>query len=180
MSRAIDMLRAEHEAILAALNILDTFTQQVSADQTVECEDIDALLALFNEFADKCHHGKEEDLLFPALVKAGLTAGAGPLAVMLSEHEQGRRLVREMTEAAHPPLNLLDFFDAARAYSQALRSHIERENTVLFPMAEEVLTQTQLDTLADAFEEHEIRLIGRGRHEELHALIKRLQKRYLM
>lgn len=180
MSRAIDMLKQEHQAIVAALNILDTFTQQISAEQTVDGDDIAALLGLFEEFADKCHHGKEEDLLFPAMVKAGLSAGGGPLAVMLDEHEQGRRMIRQMREAAEPPLELMDFAQAAKAYSANLRAHIDKENTVLFPMAEEVLTQTQLDTLADAFEEHEINIIGRGRHEELHALIKRLQKRYLM
>ncbi len=180
MSRAIDMLTQEHQDILAALNILDTLTMQIGAEQTVDGDDIASLMGLFEEFADRCHHGKEEDLLFPALAKAGVVAGAGPLAAMLSEHETGRRLIRQMKEAAEPPLELQDFASAAQAYSTALRAHIEKENAVLFPMAEEVLTERQLETLADAFEEHEIKIIGRGRHEELHALIKRLQKRYLM
>ncbi|MEY3201469.1 MAG: hypothetical protein RIR70_1019 [Pseudomonadota bacterium] len=180
MSRAIEILKHEHEAIIAALNLLDTFTQQLSADQAVNGDDLHALLGLLSEFADKCHHGKEEDLLIPALVKAGLSAGGGPLASVMNEHAEGRRLLRVMEEAAAPPLNLADFASAAERYSALLRAHIEKENEALFPMAEEVLTQTQLNTLADAFEEHEIKVIGHGRHESLHALLKRLQKRYLM
>jgi len=180
MSRAIDILKQEHEAIIAALNILDTFTQQLSADQAVNGDDISALLSVFSEFADRCHHGKEEELLFPALVRAGLASGQGPLASMLNEHVEARRCLREMNAAATPPLNLADFGQAAERYSALLRAHIDKENEALFPMAEEVLSQTQLDALADAFEEHELKLMGAGRHEALHALIKRLQKRYLM
>ena len=180
MSRAIDTLKHEHDAIIAALNILDSLTQQMSQDQAVDANDIDALLNVFTEFADKCHHGKEEDLLFPALVKAGLTTDREPLAVMLREHAEGRRLSREMHIAATAPLDVNDFSEAARAYSESMRSHIEKENTLLFPMAEETLSKAQLDTLAEAFAEHEIKLIGPGRHDELHGVIKRLQKRYLM
>ncbi len=51
-------------------------------------------------FADGCHHRKEEGVLFKALQANGMPAGQGPIAVMLSEHEQGRKFTRNMRAAA--------------------------------------------------------------------------------
>ncbi len=50
-------------------------------------------------FADQCHHGKEEDLLFPAMEAAGIPRESGPIGVMLEEHNIGRQYVRGMAEA---------------------------------------------------------------------------------
>lgn len=180
MSQAIQILRHEHDVILAAINLLDSMTQQMSSEQAVESDDVVQLISVLSEFAEKCHHGKEEDLLFPALVKAGLSKDAGALALMLQEHETARSLMRDMQTASRAPLHVSDFASAAEGYSTTLRNHIEKENELLFPMAEETLTQTQLNALTDAFEEHEQKIIGPGRHDELYGIIKRLQKRYLM
>lgn len=180
MSAAIDILKHEHDIILAALNLLDSLSQQMGAEQAVDARDVDDLLSVFREFADKCHHGKEEDLLFPALVKTGLAADSGPLAEMLREHVEGRRAMRAMEDAAQAPLEVAEFVSAAQDYSRLLRAHIEKENTILFPMANQVLSAAQLDALERGFGEFESKTMGPGRHDELHALIKRLQRRYLM
>jgi hemerythrin-like domain-containing protein len=50
-------------------------------------------------FVDKCHHGKEEGLLFPALEAVGVSRNGGPIGVLLEEHRKGRSLTAEMTAA---------------------------------------------------------------------------------
>lgn len=178
MSTAIDVLRHEHDAILMALKILDSIADQANKN-TIAPADAQNFLGFLREFVDKCHHGKEEGLLFPAMIEAGLPAQGGPLAVMLHEHEEGRALVAAMAKASEPTLDSKSFFDAARDYSAHLRSHIDKENTVLFPMAEQILEPAVLKVLEDGFEQHEEQVIGHGRHEELHAMLKDLKARYL-
>lgn len=60
MSQATDVLRHEHDAILLVLKILDKISDEVSVGK--------------REFSDTCHYGKEEGLLFPAIIEAGRPA----------------------------------------------------------------------------------------------------------
>ena len=175
MSKAIDDLKHEHEAILTALQILDSM---VVAGKQVPREDILEFIGFLKEFADKCHHGKEEGILFPALVNAGMSPESGPVSVMLNEHEQGRKHIQNMESAASDPLDVAGFANAAGQYSALLKEHIQKENEVLFVMAEQMLPAGQLDSIYDAFEQHEEKIIGQGRHEELHQMLNSLRKKY--
>ena len=116
--------------------------------------------------------------MFPALVKAGIPEKGGPIGVMLSEHVQGRELIKEMEAAVSGTVDRHKFSHSAKEYSSLLEAHIQKENNVLFPAAEKVLTDGQLDQIYDAFEKHEEKVIGEGRHEELHAMLKKLRKKY--
>lgn len=179
MSRAIDDLVHEHDAILHALKILGGMVRQIEGGHPARGDDLRAFIGFLKEFADKCHHGKEEGLLFPALVAAGIAQEGGPVGAMLQEHAEGRAWIRQMEGSLAPALDASAFTDAARGYSALLQAHIRKENEILFPMAERALTPAQLDGLYAAFEAHEAQVIGAGRHEQLHALLKTLGGRYL-
>ncbi len=180
MSRAIDDLMHEHEAILMALGILHDMDQQFAAGQSPADMKVDlaAFIGFLKEFADKCHHGKEEGFLFPAMTAAGVPDQGGPVGAMLSEHAQGREWIRQMDASLQPSLDAARFSSAAHGYTDLLRSHIKKENEILFPMAEKVLSPEKLDELFEAFEGHEENVIGAGRHEELHGLLKGLRTKY--
>lgn len=180
MSKAIADLMNEHEAILSAIQILERMIATIEKATSVETKDIHDFIGFLKEFADKCHHGKEEGLLFPAMIGAGVPDQGGPIGVMLAEHAQGRKLIRDMEESISTDVNRMKLAQAAREYANLLRNHIQKENNVLFPMAERVLTETQLEKLYKGFEEHEEKVIGQGRHEELHAMLKSLQEKYPM
>lgn len=178
MSKAIDDLKHEHEAILSALEILENMSTRIAGGRPVGREDINNFIGFLKEFVDKCHHGKEEGILFPALIKAGIPEKDGPIGVLLSEHRQGREFIQAMDQAVSDPVDYDRFVESARGYAALLRAHIQKEDQVLFPAAEKVLSETQLNGLYDAFEEHEEKVIGAGRHEALHAMLKELQERY--
>ncbi|MBF9197381.1 hemerythrin domain-containing protein [Microvirga terrestris] len=177
MSQAIDDLRHEHDAILSALDILDRVEAE-ARQGTVAAGDISAFIGFLKEFVDKCHHGKEEGMLFPALGKAGASEREASVPVLLSEHERGRALVKAMEEASSPALQPERFSAAAKAYSRHLRAHIEKENKLLFPKAEQILDEVKLDMLHRAFVKHEDEVIGQGRHEELHHMLHSLKAKY--
>jgi hemerythrin-like domain-containing protein len=168
MDTATAVLRKEHEAIVKMLEVTEEVARRLDAGEYVAAETLADLLEFFRLFADKCHHGKEEDLLFPQLEKKGMPRAGGPLAVMLAEHEQGRALIRQMAGPA--------WADAARAYASLLRAHIEKENHVLFVMAERMLTPSEQAELAEGFEKSEVEKMGAGTHERLHAMMAKLIK----
>ncbi len=179
MSKAIDDLRHEHEVILSALGILDAMLDRLGGANPPSADDLHAFLGFLKEFADKCHHGKEEGILFPALTEAGLPSQGGPVGVMLHEHVEGRELIQQMEKAVNGKVDAVAFAGAARGYAELLRAHIAKENDVLFPMAEQMLPADQMAQIKARFVEHEETVIGHGRHEELHRLLKELKQQYV-
>jgi hemerythrin-like domain-containing protein len=178
MSRAIEDLLQDHEAILSALNLLASINHKLETAAPVDPGDLSAFVGFLKEFADTCHHGKEEGLLFPAMAEAGVPQAGGPLGVMLHEHEQGRRWIAAMSAAVEPQLDASAFVRAAQGYTALLQAHIGKENQVLFPIAERVLSPERLESLYRAFQDHESRTLGHGRHEALHQLLESLNNKY--
>lgn len=178
---ATDDLRAEHEGILKMLAVLDALATK--GWEASIAGDWDGVLEFLRVFADRCHHGKEEDILFPALEKAGMPRQNGPIGVMLHEHVLGRGHIADMGTAldglkAGKPGAAQDLTRAARAYVGLLTQHIAKENTVLFPMSESLLGEQVLTAMHDDFERLEVERIGLGRHETFHRLLDDLSERY--
>ncbi len=178
MSQAIADLRNEHEAILSALQILERMAAAEENGSPVDRQDILSFIGFLKEFADKCHHGKEEDILFPALIGAGVPDRGGPIAAMMNDHDAGRKYIHEMQQAASPTVDPQRFAAAARQYIALLRAHIQTENMILFPLAEKMLDQNVLGHVYENFENHEEKVVGHGRHEQLHAMLHELQEKY--
>ncbi|MDF1561295.1 MAG: hemerythrin domain-containing protein [Bacteroidales bacterium] len=180
MKTAKEDLLHEHIAIEHALNILEEISQRIENNGDIDYSDINNFLEFLKEFADRCHHGKEEDFLFPALEKAGIRKEGGPIGVMLSEHAQGRNYIRQMqTSVVENTVDNQLFIQASGNYIRLLRSHIQKENNVLFPFIDTRLSVPEQKDLYDKFENHEEQVIGKGRHEELHSLLEKLAKKYL-
>jgi hemerythrin-like domain-containing protein len=128
------------------------------------------LVSFLKIFADKCHHGKEENYLFEEMVKAGVPNKGGPIGVMLLEHQKGREYIALMSKSlAANQLN--EFKIHATHYSDLLTNHITKENNVLFTMADKILNEAKQDKLFEKFEAFEKSVIGHGVHEKLHAMI---------
>jgi len=178
MSKAIDELKHDHEAIVYSLGILDKMGKLAASGGAFDANEAIELVGFLKEFADTCHHGKEETILFPALVEAGIPDKGGPVGAMLQEHELGRRLMRAMTATLGEPIDGAEFAKAAAEYSIFLRQHIDKENGILFPMGERVLDASRLEDIHVRFQEHEEKVIGAGRHEELHRMLGKFGEKY--
>lgn len=174
--RPTDDLKNEHEAVLVMLSILAKVAERLEQKAVVPQEHFGQMLDFLRGFVDKCHHGKEETALFPAMEGAGVPKDGGPIGVMLAEHEAGRSLVRQM--AASSGRDDRAFTRAARDYIGLLTQHIARENGVLFPMADKVLSAETQVRLEHEFEEIEEKVVGAGRHEQYHAMLHALKEFY--
>lgn len=169
-------LKDEHQAVLLALEILEKICQKLEAGKKVDPKHQAEILEFIMIFVDKCHHGKEEGLLFPAMEKVGIPKEQGPIGMMLIEHDMGRGYVKGMSESITNPEQ---FIGNARGYIELLRQHIEKENNILYPMADTHISPTKDNELLKEFDQLELERIGPGRHEEFHRMLERLEGIYL-
>lgn len=178
-----EVLSAEHRVILRVLSCLEAIVEEASAQGKLEAEPAASAIAFFRGFADQCHHGKEEKYLFGLMEQRGIPKEHGPIGVMLGEHDLGRAQVRGMDAAVEAasqgqPEALQTFAGHAQLFVELLRAHVHKEDNILFPMADEVLSdQDQLD-LVDAFHRVEHEELGDGVHESFHAIADQLGERY--
>jgi hemerythrin-like domain-containing protein len=178
---AIETLMGEHRVIERVLDALVGFAEDARRRGASEHEELGRFVTFVREFADACHHGKEEDILFAAMVSAGFPRDGGPVAVMLHEHAQGRALVSILEARARQPAPWSDddrqaVADAARGFAEMLRAHIQKEDRVLYPMAEQHLPPAAMERVAEECERFEA--ARTGAHERLHALAEELVDRH--
>lgn len=180
--KSVQELMNEHEGIQLMLSILQNVAKKIVDGENVPREEMEGIMEFLTVFVDKCHHGKEEDFLFPALEAAGIARDGGPIGVMLQEHERGRHHIADMKKAlgdfTASGIKVAGFQKAVEEYVSLLNQHIFKENNVLFPMAEKVLSADDDKRLFEDFEKLEVERIGLGKHEEFHALMDTLADKY--
>ncbi len=180
--KATDILKNEHRAIEEMISVLEVFTERYQKSGEFNVDHAEEIVGFFRNFADRCHHGKEEGILFPELVKVGVPREGGPIGVMLFEHDRGRDYIKGMvtsiTKIRQGESAEEEFVRNALDYASLLREHIYKEDNILFHIADMHLSQEKQEDIAGRFEKFEKEEIGEGVHEEFHGLIKRMKSIY--
>lgn len=163
-----EILSDEHRVIERVLDALQRLT---AVPVNPLLEQWRKALDFFRHFADQCHHFKEEKVLFPALEEHGIPREGGPIGMMLAEHEEGRGHVRSMIDAVEQVAQgngaaSTTLLNHARAYVTLLREHIQKEDDILFRMADEVIPEEEQRRILKDFENHEAEEMGAGAHEK--------------
>ncbi len=165
-------LRHEHELVLIVVAAMEREVAALRAGH-VHSATIEQMVDFTRNFTDGCHHAKEEKLLFPLLEQRSPAAG-GPVSVMLSEHMAGREAVRAIADnlpgAESSEASRVAVADNLALYADLLRMHIHKENEVLFPMADRILSEHDQRRLGTEFERVEAEETGEGVHEKYHRL----------
>jgi hemerythrin-like domain-containing protein len=158
--QATDVLMEEHRVIEKVLAALEIAANRLAAGQEISMDFFTQAADFIKNFADGSHHKKEEGILFTALEENGMPREAGPLGVMLMEHEQGRHFTRAMREGAEKVLAGDDsakqqVIQNALGYAALLSQHIQKEDQVLFPMANQVIPRNQHSQIMEMFRQVE-------------------------
>jgi hemerythrin-like domain-containing protein len=179
--RATHILMDEHLVIERVLAALELASERINRGEQIQPAFFLNAADFIQNFADGCHHRKEEGVLFVAMNEAGMVVQGSPIGVMLAEHEQGRVFTRAMKEAAQKwEQGDLSARDAvarnALGYVALLRQHIHKENKILFPMADRLIPSDSQEKVSIDFERIEQEETGEGIHEKYLAMADGLEK----
>jgi hemerythrin-like domain-containing protein len=179
----IETLMNEHRTIEQVLDALGAFVDDIRRNATTEKRELGRFVKFLREFADAGHHGKEETILFQAMVEAGFPQEDGPIGAMLADHDQGRGLVGILNERAEQPAAWSDddrnqISEVADDFSNMLRSHIQKEDEILYPIAESHLTSEAFERVSEACAQFEASRAASGEKQRLQALAEELVGRY--
>lgn len=160
MPDAIENMMNEHRLIEKVLGALDTFVEQLAHDVPEDRRQVARFARFFKNFADRCHHGKEEERLFVQMNQVGFPREYGPVAVMLSEHAEGRAQVSALAEIGRGQGPLTEeekraVAEHAHVFIPLLKAHIQKEDNVLYPMARQGIPPAELarlDSQCEAFD----------------------------
>lgn len=136
----------EHQLILRMITLVEANTALLEAGKFSDWQFFLDAVDFIRNYADRFHHAKEEDVLFVALIDNGMPARQSPIEAMQIEHEQGRAHVQAMELAARQALagdsgKAAAIAAHAKGYAQLLRGHIDKEDHILYPLAERILPQ---------------------------------------
>ncbi len=136
----------EHRLILRMIALVEQNTERMLQGRFRNWQFFLDAVDFIRNYADRFHHAKEEDVLFVALVKNGMPEKSSPIEAMLMEHDQGRAFVRAVEDGAQRAMlgelgQIPVIAENARGYAALLRGHIDREDTILYPLAERVLPE---------------------------------------
>jgi hemerythrin-like domain-containing protein len=179
MISATKDLENDHVHILRLTDVMEKITKAIQPD----LDDLETVVYLIRNYADGFHHAKEEKILFPFLSEKGFSQQQGPVAVMLSEHTQGRNFTQGMADGIArckqgDASGLEQVLLNMTGYVSLLRNHIAKENNILFRMADKVLTDENHAGLLKAYSDViPLTRKGGGITEYLND-IERLDKKY--
>jgi hemerythrin-like domain-containing protein len=142
------VLEAEHRYIQKVVGGIALHVDAIESGQPPDIGLLGEVEEFMRVFADECHHGKEEALLFPALERKGVPPGGCPLGALKHEHIAGKALVTELAKAVTDSRTGVDVpTEALVACLQGLvalyPTHIWKEDYLLFPMTGKVLSEEE-------------------------------------
>jgi len=148
----------EHKLILRMVALVEKNTALLESGKFRNWQFYLDAVDFIRNYADRFHHAKEEDVLFIELIKNGMPEKQSPIEAMQMEHDQGRAHVRAMEDAALKALageagQAAIIAEHAKGYATLLRGHIEKEDTILYPLAERVLPEDVRQRMLTSYEQ---------------------------
>jgi len=172
-------LMIEHRLIERMLALVEHTLKEIETTGTVDPVFIDTAVDFIRTYADKTHHGKEEDILFRDLDKKDLSdKDRRTMNELIEEHVFGRTTVKELVEATARYRG--GDTSAADAVAASLRTladfyprHIEKEDAVFFPSSRKYLSDEEEQAMLAEFRVFDQKMI----HEKYQSVVKALEER---
>lgn len=150
MNKSLEVLYEEHAIIINAIDAAKKASQLIEKKPGEYEDNIRRLIDFFRTYADQFHHHKEEEILFPEMAKRNELLKGSILHEMLENHADFRIQIKEIEQL----LNKKEYSSAQailNSYTDALLNHIAAENEEVFPMAESLFNDKELQTIQFRF-----------------------------
>lgn len=163
--RPKDNLREDHGRIMKLFAAWQKMLAQLDRKDHALLEQFETCIDRVDVFVDRCHHGKEDDVLFPAMASSQDPAVANLIADLRAEHQTGRSLLEsikaEFKAFSRPDGLPADVIQLSQEYIDLFRKHIRGENAQLLPLIEKCIPAQDQERIAAQFEQYEQKTMGR-------------------
>ena len=154
MKTIAEIMKEEHNNILPVVDALEE-----KANELIDTREIDAAFFLkFIEFqrgyTDGIHHAKEEDILFPVLAEHEATKNNPDIKLLIHQHILSRAHMENIEEAIDQNKDQVIAKNALE-YGSMIRDHIDREDSRLFPLVEQLLPDNTKNEVLRKFKKSE-------------------------
>lgn len=174
----------EHENIRRMLKVARNLSYRVLTNGDYSIDDLPKVIDFVRNYADKHHHGKEEDILFETMSKE-LTklANSGAITGMYIEHDNGRLYMMNLDKAVDELRNgndeaRLDVIANLICYADLLDRHIEKENTAMYKFAETSLSDEAKKYVEDEAMAIEEQATKDGVQDKYVKILEELEEKY--
>ena len=162
--RPEDNLREDHGQIMKLFVSWQKMLEKLDHPDQALIEDFKKCIDWVEVFIDRCHHGKEDEILFPAMASSANPEVKSLIEDLYSEHQSGRLLLESIklelktfSQSNGLPTGLIQL---CQGYIDLFRKHIRRENAQLLPLLEKCFPAETQEQISAQFEQYEQRTIG--------------------
>jgi hemerythrin-like domain-containing protein len=146
----------EHRLIRQYLDNLAFAAERLEHGERPPKEFFENAVLFAREFVDGYHHFKEEHQMFVMLAQKVKGKHDAPIESLRYQHERGRALITAMSDAIAgyhrgEERAVLAILENVAAFGALLRQHINREDSVFYPMAKKELSKEDQERLAEEF-----------------------------
>lgn len=179
MSDFIHELRHDHRVIQQVAAGMSAVAELLDSGNQVDPSVLSDLVQFLRVFADQYHHEKEEQFLFPLLATKGNVSTRRELESLEREHRSAKQLVGQLAKAAavyvhNPAAVRYRVIDLLQQLVELYPAHIWKEDFLLFPLAQQNLSQNEQQHLKEKFEDVE-REMGEDVHAGFEMLARKLK-----
>lgn len=159
------MLREEHDIIDKMISRLKKERKKIMKKERVDPVFIDTAVDFFQTYADKTHHGKEEDILFAELEKKQLKPKDRELMnELMDDHKFARKKVQALKEEKEKYVEgedeaLSEILNKFEVLIKLYPPHIEEEDGTFLPNSMKYFSEEELDNMLDRFREFDRNMI---------------------
>jgi len=158
-------LMIEHRLIERMIAVMRQAATRIKAGDAIDPVFIDTVVDFIHIYADRTHHGKEEEILFRDLAKRDMSAeDRGLMNELIEEHVLGRKVTRELVEAngrhrKGDPSGLQGIAAKLDTLADFYPRHIEKEDKIFFPAARAYFTEAEDQAMLVEFWEFDKKMI---------------------
>lgn len=177
--KPIGPLMVEHRLIERMISLLDRELSRIKKGLEPDTEFLSTAIDFIRTYADRTHHGKEEDILFRDLAKKQISAEHKRIMdELVEEHIYARQNVRNLTDAKDRYSQgakdaMKDIMEALTNLVNLYPGHIEKEDRHFFYPVQEYFDRQEQDKMLDEFREFDKKLI----HEKYRIVVENIESR---
>lgn len=182
---SIKIMVEEHENIRRMLQVTRNVCYRVMTNDDYDPADFPKIIDFIRTYADKHHHGKEEDILFETMKnELEKLAQSGAITGMYIEHDMGRLYILNLEKAlkefeSGDDKARMDIIANAVSYTNLLDRHIEKENTALYKFAEKMLKDESKKFIDEESKKVDDIATESGLQDKYISLLTELENKYM-